>query len=163
MSWLADQGADTVADLRELPPGTYTCKELAESLGLPVVKAQRLLTALEGARSAASRRIAPLESQPFCMTGASQMHSPPPQPQPAAQVGPHSCSTMFCAWIPPDPMSLLGVPHVSTQTPRSDRTYRTQVFPHQSPRPMGRLPRTMARANGGRYCGGQCRCMRCPL
>jgi hypothetical protein len=88
VNWLADQGADTVADLRELPPGTYTCKELAESLGLPVVKAQRLLTALEGARSAASRRIAPLESQPFCMTGASQMHSPPPQPQPAAQVGP---------------------------------------------------------------------------
>ena len=50
MNWLADQGADTVADLRELPPGTYTCKELAESLGLPVVKAQRLLTALEGAK-----------------------------------------------------------------------------------------------------------------
>ena len=49
--WLALQGAKTVADLRELPPGTYTCKELAESLGLPVVKAQRLLTALEGAKS----------------------------------------------------------------------------------------------------------------
>jgi hypothetical protein len=42
VKWLADQGAHTVADLRELPPGTYTCKELAESLGLPLVKAQRL-------------------------------------------------------------------------------------------------------------------------
>ena len=51
MTWLAVQGAETVADLRELPPGTYTCKELAESLGVPVVKAQRLLTALEGAKS----------------------------------------------------------------------------------------------------------------
>ena len=51
MHWLTLQGADTVADLRELPPGTYTCKELAESLGLPVVQAQRLLTALEGAKS----------------------------------------------------------------------------------------------------------------
>jgi hypothetical protein len=51
VGWLALQGADTVADLRALPPGTYTCKELAESLGLPVVQAQRLLTALEGAKS----------------------------------------------------------------------------------------------------------------
>ncbi len=48
--WLTLQGADTVADLRELPPGTYTCKELADSLGLPMLKAQRLLTALEGTR-----------------------------------------------------------------------------------------------------------------
>ena len=51
MHWLTLQGADTVADLRELPPGTYTCTKLAESLGLPLVKAQRLLTALEGAKS----------------------------------------------------------------------------------------------------------------
>jgi hypothetical protein len=49
--WLTLQGADTVADLRELPPGTYTCKELAESLGLPMLKAQRLLMALEGTRA----------------------------------------------------------------------------------------------------------------
>ena len=56
MKWLADQGADTVVDLRELPPGTYTCRELAESLGLPLVKAQRLLTALEGARAFSAKR-----------------------------------------------------------------------------------------------------------
>ena len=47
--WLTLQGADTVADLRELPPGTYTCTKLADSLALPLIKAQRLLTALEGA------------------------------------------------------------------------------------------------------------------
>ncbi len=88
IKWLADQGADTVADLRALPPGTYTCSKLADSLGLPVVKAQRLLTALEGAKSAAIHHEAP-EPQLFCMTGAHQLHSPPlPQPQPAAQVGP---------------------------------------------------------------------------
>ena len=51
VDWLALQGAGTVADLRALPPGTYTCKELADGLGLPVVQAQRLLTALEGAKS----------------------------------------------------------------------------------------------------------------
>ena len=49
--WLAHQGAETVADLRELPPDTYTCSKLAEGLGLPLLKAQRLLTALEGAKS----------------------------------------------------------------------------------------------------------------
>jgi hypothetical protein len=48
--WLADQGAKTVADLRELPPGTYTCSKLADGLGLPMLTAQRLLTALEGAK-----------------------------------------------------------------------------------------------------------------
>ncbi len=48
VNWLADQGGRTVADLREMPPGTYTCKELAECLGLPPIMAQRLLTALEG-------------------------------------------------------------------------------------------------------------------
>jgi hypothetical protein len=51
VNWLALQGAQTVADLRELPPGTYTCKDLAEDLGLPLVQAQRLLTALEGTKS----------------------------------------------------------------------------------------------------------------
>ena len=51
VDWLALQGADTVADLRALPPGTYTCKELADGLGLPMLTAQRLLTALEGAKS----------------------------------------------------------------------------------------------------------------
>jgi hypothetical protein len=51
VDWLTLQGADTVADLRALPPGTYTCKELADSLGLPVVQAQWLLTTLEGAKS----------------------------------------------------------------------------------------------------------------
>ena len=56
MHWLTLQGADMVADLRELPPGTYTCKELAESLGLPLLKAQRLLTALEGARAFSAKR-----------------------------------------------------------------------------------------------------------
>jgi hypothetical protein len=49
--WLVLQGAGTVADLRALPPGTYTCKELADGLGLPMLTAQRLLTALEGAKS----------------------------------------------------------------------------------------------------------------
>jgi hypothetical protein len=51
--WLKLQGARTVADLRELPPGTYTCKELADSLGLPLIMAQRLLTAIEGTKSSA--------------------------------------------------------------------------------------------------------------
>jgi hypothetical protein len=49
-SWLADQGARTVGDLRELPPGTYACSKLADGLGLPMLTAQRLLTALEGAK-----------------------------------------------------------------------------------------------------------------
>jgi hypothetical protein len=49
--WLADQGARAVGDLRELPPpGTYACSKLADGLGLPMLKAQRLLTALEGAK-----------------------------------------------------------------------------------------------------------------
>ena len=56
MHWLTLQSAKTVADLRELPPGTYTCKELAESLGLPLIKAQRLLTALEGTRALSAKR-----------------------------------------------------------------------------------------------------------
>ena len=51
--WLKLQGARTVADLRELPPGTYTCKDLADSLGLPLIMAQRLLTAIEGTKSSA--------------------------------------------------------------------------------------------------------------
>ena len=53
VNWLVLQGARTVADLRELPPGTYTCKELADSLGLPLIMAQRLLTAIEGTKSSA--------------------------------------------------------------------------------------------------------------
>jgi hypothetical protein len=48
--WLKRQGANTLADLNHLPPGTYTCKELADSLGLPVVQAQWLLTELEGTK-----------------------------------------------------------------------------------------------------------------
>ncbi len=51
MHWLKHQGANNVADLRELPPGTYSCRELAESLGLPLLKAQRLLSALEGTQA----------------------------------------------------------------------------------------------------------------
>ena len=50
MTWLKHQGAGKVADLRALPPGTYTCKDLADSLGLPMLKAQRLLTELEGTK-----------------------------------------------------------------------------------------------------------------
>ena len=56
MTWLKHQGADTVADLRELPPGTYLCKDLADDLGLPLLKAQRLLSALEGTKSSAIHR-----------------------------------------------------------------------------------------------------------
>jgi hypothetical protein len=48
--WLKLQGANTLADLNHLPAGTYTCKELADSLGLPVVQAQWLLTELEGTK-----------------------------------------------------------------------------------------------------------------
>jgi hypothetical protein len=55
MHWLMLQGADTVADLRELPPGTYTCTKLADGLGVPLIKAQRLLTALEGTRALPSK------------------------------------------------------------------------------------------------------------
>jgi hypothetical protein len=51
MHWLKHQGANTVADLNQLPPGTYSCKDLAESLGLPLLKAQRLLSALEGTQA----------------------------------------------------------------------------------------------------------------
>jgi len=51
MHWLKQQGADKVADLNQLPPGTYSCRELAESLGLPLLKAQRLLSALEGTQA----------------------------------------------------------------------------------------------------------------
>ena len=67
VDWLALQGADTVADLRALPPGTYTCKELAESLGLPVVQAQRLLTALEGANSSCNPSPAAGSAQPTAL------------------------------------------------------------------------------------------------
>ncbi len=49
LAWLTHQGAEHVDELRELPAGTYTCKELADALGLPLIKAQRLLGALEGA------------------------------------------------------------------------------------------------------------------
>ena len=67
MTRLKHQGADTVADLRELPPGTYSCKDLADGLGIPMLKAQRLLTALEGTKSSAIRHEAALQciAQPF--------------------------------------------------------------------------------------------------
>ena len=67
MTWLKHQGADTVADLRELPPGTYLCKDLADDLGLPLLKAQRLLSALEGTTSSAIHHEAALHciAQPF--------------------------------------------------------------------------------------------------
>ncbi len=87
--WLTLQGADTVADLRELPPGTYTCKELAESLGLPLLKAQRLLTALEGARALPSDQEASrfLSARAPYALGA---HLPTLPQQPAAPVTPPS-------------------------------------------------------------------------
>ncbi len=65
MTWLKHQGADKVADLNQLPPGTYSCKDLAESLGLPMLKAQRLLTALEGTTSSAIHHEAALNAEPF--------------------------------------------------------------------------------------------------
>jgi hypothetical protein len=79
MTWLKHQGADTVADLNQLPPGTYTCKDLADGLGMPMLKAQRLLSALEGTKSSA---IHPDVCAARCTTGAQQPHSP----QPAAPV-----------------------------------------------------------------------------
>ncbi len=56
MHWLKRQGADKVADLNQLPPGTYRCSKLADNLGLPMLKAQRLLSALEGTKSSAIHR-----------------------------------------------------------------------------------------------------------
>ena len=47
LEWFKREGADTVADLCELPAGA--CKKLVDSLGLPPLKAQKLPKALEGA------------------------------------------------------------------------------------------------------------------
>ena len=77
MTWLKHQGADNVADLNQLPPGTYSCKDLADDLGLPLLKAQRLLSALEGTKSSAIHHEC-LRS-PFGTTGAQPLHSPPLQ------------------------------------------------------------------------------------
>jgi hypothetical protein len=66
MHWLKHQGADKVADLNQLPPGTYSCKDLAESLGLPMLKAQRLLSAFEGTKSSAIRPEATLHCAALC-------------------------------------------------------------------------------------------------
>jgi hypothetical protein len=66
MTWLKHQGADTVADLNQLPPGTYSCKDLAESLRLPMLKAQRLLSALEGTKSSAIHPEATLHCAALC-------------------------------------------------------------------------------------------------
>ena len=94
MTWLAVQGAETVADLRELPPGTYTCKELAESLGVPVVKAQRLLTALEGANPAIHHK-APLRIAARLHDRCSADALAAAAPAPAGRAGgtPHTRST----------------------------------------------------------------------
>ncbi len=104
MAWLKHQGADTVADLNQLPPGTYSCKDLADDLGLPMLKAQRLLSALEGTQAYRRVRIDYLSAlegtkssaihhdvcAALSTTGAQQLHSPPPQSQsqPAAPVRP---------------------------------------------------------------------------
>jgi hypothetical protein len=116
VTWLKQQGADTVADLRELPPGTYLCKDLADDLGLPLLKAQRLLSALEGTTSSAIHHEAALHCipQPFapyrhlrettlqcnmrqqraCGVGASQQHAAKapapiqPVPPPPPQLAP---------------------------------------------------------------------------
>ena len=47
LEWFKREGADTVADLCELPAGA--CKKFVDSLGLPPLKAQKLPEALEGA------------------------------------------------------------------------------------------------------------------
>jgi hypothetical protein len=65
MTWLKRQGANKVADLNQLRPGTYTCKDLADGLGLPMLKAQRLLSAIEGTNSSAIHHEAALIAQPF--------------------------------------------------------------------------------------------------
>ncbi len=78
-TWLKLQGANNVADLNQLPPGTYSCKDLADDLVLPMLKAQRLLSALEGTKSSA---IHPDDCGALCTTGAQQLHSPPPPPPP---------------------------------------------------------------------------------
>ena len=46
VEWFKRKGADTVADLRELPADAL--KDLVDSLGLPPIKAERLRAALEG-------------------------------------------------------------------------------------------------------------------
>ncbi len=46
LEWFKRRGADTVADLRELPADAL--KDLVDSLGLPPIKAERLRAALEG-------------------------------------------------------------------------------------------------------------------
>jgi len=54
LEWFKREGADTVADLCELPAGA--CKKFVDSLGLPPLKAQRLPKALEGASLTNLRR-----------------------------------------------------------------------------------------------------------
>ena len=66
MTWLKHQGADKVADLNQLPPGTYRCSKLADNLGLPMLKAQRLLSAFEGTKSSAIRPEATLHCAALC-------------------------------------------------------------------------------------------------
>ncbi len=39
VTWLKHQGADTVANLNQLPPGSYTCTDLADRLSMPMLKA----------------------------------------------------------------------------------------------------------------------------
>ena len=65
MHWLKQQGADNVAGLNQLPPGTYSCKDLADGLGLPMLKAQRLLSALEGTTSSGIHHEAALNAEPL--------------------------------------------------------------------------------------------------
>ena len=45
LEWFKRKGADTVADLRELPAAAL--EDLVGSLGLPPIKAERLRAALE--------------------------------------------------------------------------------------------------------------------
>jgi hypothetical protein len=71
MTWLKQQGANKVADLNQLRPGTYTCKDLADGLGLPMLEAHRLLLAIEGASQHHAAK-APAPIQPI---------QPPPPPQ----------------------------------------------------------------------------------
>jgi hypothetical protein len=65
MHWLELQFCvKRVADLK-LRPGTYPCNHLAESLGLPLLQAQRLLSALEGTTSSGIHHEAALNAEPL--------------------------------------------------------------------------------------------------
>ena len=99
MTWLKRQGANKVADLNQLRPGTYTCKDLADGLSMPMLKAQRLLSALEGTNSSAIHR----REHRFCDSPLHDRCS-------AAALAPACCASATSPQgtvlrVPPDPIT----------------------------------------------------------